>query len=273
MDSTRPTPATGTPLPSTRIPGPSRGGHRTLTLALSAALLLSACSSGADDGAVAVARSDAPGAGAQTAPGSAGTGAGKLDMGGGSAENRPVDTPIEDQDANRAQDEDNADPGDASDDSTDANDDMAPEPAPSRPGGVGGSVEDDLLPPDFSAADSVLREDAFDGPDLRLGSVTLSSEETHRVVLLMDGTAGYPGWEVHYQTSGSEPSSSTLQISLVGVKGSTPPLPTSPTLQLQPTSSAGDLTLLLHLDQGPEPFRVHLQHDPLRLVVEVTKGT
>lgn len=129
-----------------------------------------------------------------------------------------------------------------------------------------------LVPPGFSTADSILMEDAFDGPDLRLEEVTAASGDPHEVVFLLDG-AGFPGWQVEYVDAASSTASSTMRVQLVGVDAGSVPaeLPTSPELDVETGETAdGDLSVLVHLDQGPAPFRVHLQHAPLRIVMEIT---
>lgn len=128
-----------------------------------------------------------------------------------------------------------------------------------------------LVPPGFSTADSILMEDAFDGPDLRLKEVTTAIGDPHEVVFVLDGT-GFPGWQVEYVDSASATVSSTMRVRLVGVDAGTVPaeLPTSPELDVETGETAdSDLSVLVRLDQGPAPFRVHLQHAPLRIVMQI----
>lgn len=272
MGSKRSTSTTGTQPNGIRLSGPARRRRRTAALAIGVTLSLSACSSGNGDEDVAGTSLDASEASMQPESGVSGETTASPGGGDDSAAVSSAGTPVEVENDDRTSNEGGAESTNDEDVSTDTADDTVSEPAPPRPGAIGGSEEDDLLPPGFSDIDSVLREDSFDGPDLRLGSIELSSEETHRAVLVMEGTAGYPGWDVAYLESESGPMSSVLKISLVGVEGEAPQIPTSRALRLEPDDSSGDLSLLLHLDQEAEPFRVHLQHDPLRIVVEVTKS-
>lgn len=138
------------------------------------------------------------------------------------------------------------------------------------------STEDTFVPPGFSTIDSILTEDAVDGPDLRLKSVTVSDEAAHEVVFVIEGT-GYPGWQVEYLNpapdAGATPASSTLRVHLRGVDAAStmPTLPASTDMRLATGDPIdGDLSVLLDLDQEPAPFRVHLQHSPLQIVVEIT---
>lgn len=139
------------------------------------------------------------------------------------------------------------------------------------------TVEDGNLPPGYYSPDTVLTEDAFDGPALELTRVELADGDAHELVFHLQGS-GFPGWHVQYAdpTDGSTPpSSSTLEITLTGVAASTQvdSLPSSQEVDLETDRTPdGDLVILLHLDQAAQPFRVHLQHAPLRFVVEVTKS-
>lgn len=128
-----------------------------------------------------------------------------------------------------------------------------------------------VRPPDYSSPDSILTEDAFDGPDLELVGVTADDSDPRTVVLRFEGT-GYPGWKVQYVDPEDE-ASSRLEVTLSGVTLGTPPsdLPSTAHLSVTQSPSPGtDPVLLIDLDQEPHAYRVHLQYDPLRLVIEVT---
>lgn len=143
--------------------------------------------------------------------------------------------------------------------------------------------EDDLTPPELSPPDSVLTEDAFDGPDLTLDAVDLTDGGSGPAVELQVRGTGFPGWQAQYVDPAGTPAAgagtqAVLAVELVGVAPGAavgdPPSPAGPVTALVLDESAGGrLTLYLGLSQEPAPFRVHLQHTPLRLVVEVANQT
>lgn len=280
MDSTQRPRIARMARPHPRTPVPSTS--QVLALAVGTALALSACSAAAD---TSESETDtetpvsSPAAMTDAAPSGAGTEAQETtdDDAGGDHTGTVIDGSDDEASDDGSAPDGASDDGSAPDDATQTEGSATPEAAPPRPESPANFPEDDLLPPGFSPVDSALREDAFDGPDLHLSSVTISDGDTHRVVFFVDGT-GYPGWEVSYPaTPGTDPaaSPSTLQVTLTGVDAAAaiPEFPTSSALHLESARSAdGDLSVLLHLDQRAEPFRVHLQHDPLRVVVEVTSA-
>lgn len=175
--------------------------------------------------------------------------------------------------------DESADPGESAE--TDDSDTGTTDSTPPAPSGTSTDGLDDMVtPPGFSEPDSVLQEDAFDGPNLRLESLTIddaSQEDAVSVSFNVEGS-GFPGWQVEYVDGDASPfgseTQSTLRVVLPGVNPDSVDavsFPESDLIEVQagePTD--GDLTVFLGIASEPVPFRVHLQYSPLRLMVDLS---
>lgn len=201
-----------------------------------------------------------------------------LESTGAPAEGGEPDTETTSADENGGSPGEQNPPADDGESPADVEGSSADDDTPPEPQGTG----DDVTPPGFSASDSVLTEDAFDGPDLSLDSVELVVDDTQQQVTFLLGGSGFPGWEVGHVEPGEAPvgdgTQSVLRVELVGV-GSTGvadadlPEPDGRVTELV-VEDPQDHRLIAYVGLGQQaaPFRVHLQHSPLRLVVEVADG-